>query len=151
MLIDVSSNQMHMLGCLTSAIDSQQPQASYCFVFLPSRMYTGRFRVGWPWQVTVSSDHFWGAEAAYDQLCVVGKKDSYFSRVGVHGSPGARRSSMARAALFPLPQIPVRLSSTLPMLRAPEIAGCGADCARESGTPCAQVRRQLLIYASGIV
>jgi hypothetical protein len=38
---------------------------------------------------------------------------------------------LGRAASSPPSQIPVRLPSTLPMLRAPEIAGCGADHARE--------------------
>jgi hypothetical protein len=149
MLIYVSSNQIYRLRCLTSATDSQQPQAPHRFVPLQSRTYTGRFRFVWP--VTVSSDHLCSAEAARGQLCVICKKDSYFTRVGVHGSPGARRSSSARVAILPPSQMPVRLSHTLPMLRAPEIAGCGAYCARERGTPCAQVRRQHFIYASDIV
>jgi hypothetical protein len=115
-----------MLGRLASATDAQQPQAPHRFVFLQSLAYTGRFRLVLHWQVTVSSDHLYGAETARGQICVVCKKDSYFSRIGAYGPLG-------RAASSPPSQIPVRLPSTLPMLRAPEIAGCGADRARERG------------------
>ena len=130
---------MHMLGRLASATDSRQPQAPHRFVSLQSLTYTGRLWLVLPWQVTVSSDLLCGAEAARGQICVVCKNDSYFRRVGAHGSPGACRSSVARAASSPPSRMPVRLPRTLPMLRAPEIAGCGADRARESETPCAQV------------
>jgi hypothetical protein len=133
---------MPMLGRLASATDTQQPQAPHRFVSLQSLTYTGRLWLVLHWQVTVSSDHLCGAEAARGQICVVCKKDSYFSRVGAYGSPGACHSSVARATSLPSSQIPVRLPRTLPMLCAPEIASCGADRARESGTPCAQVLRR---------
>src|ERR687888_2818009 len=122
MLIYVSSNQIHMLGRLASATDSQQPPALHRFISLQSFLYTGRFRLVLPWQVTVSSDHLCDAETARGQIWLVCKKDSYFSGVDAHGSPRVRCSSVAPAMSSPPSQIPVRLPSTLPMLRALEIA-----------------------------
>src|SRR5215813_4339761 len=139
MLIYGSSNQMHMLGRLASATDSWPPQEPHRFISLQSLTYTGRLWLVLHWQVTVSSDLLCGAEAARGQICVVCKKDSYFSRVGAHGSPRACHSSVTRATSSPPSRMPVLLPRTLPMLRAPEIAGCGADHARETETPCAQV------------
>ena len=89
MLIYVSSNQMHMLRRLASAIDAQQPQAPHRFVSLQSLAYAGRFRLVLHWQVTVSSNHLYGAETARGQICVVCKKDPYFTRIGAHGPPRA--------------------------------------------------------------
>jgi hypothetical protein len=78
---------MHMLGRLASATDSRQPQAPHRFVSLQSLTYTGHLWLVLHWQVTVSSDHLCGAEAARRQICVVCKKDPYFTRIGAHGPP----------------------------------------------------------------
>jgi len=136
MLIYVSSNQMHMLGRLASATDAQQPQAPHRFVFLQSLAYTGRFRLVLHWQVIVSSDHLYGAETARGQICVVCKKDSYFSRIGAYGPPGACRE------LTPV-------SDTGASAEYTAHAACPRDCrlrsrprTRERGTPCAQVLRR---------
>jgi hypothetical protein len=151
MLLDVSSHQMHIRGCLTRTTGFQPPQTSHYCVTLQSHTYIGRVQLGWYWQMTVSSDHLCATVATRGKLCVAGKKDAYVSRSGVQASPGERGSTMTPAAIFPSSQTPARLSSTMPILRAPEMVGCGANRARESGTPCAQVRRQHFVSASGIV
>ena len=127
---------MHMLGRLASATDAQQPQAPHRFVFLQSLAYTGRFRLVLHWQVTVSSEHLYGAETARGQICVVCKKDSYFSRIGAYGPPGACRE------LTPV-------SDTGASAEYTAHAACPRDCrlrsrprTRERGTPCAQVLRR---------
>ena len=125
-----------MLGRLASATDAQQPQAPHRFVFLQSLAYTGRFRLVLHWQVTVSSEHLYGAETARGQICVVCKKDSYFSRIGAYGPPGACRE------LTPV-------SDTGASAEYTAHAACPRDCrlrsrprTRERGTPCAQVLRR---------
>jgi len=132
MLIYVSSNQMHRLRRLASAIDAQQPQAPHRFVSLRSLVYAGRFRLVLHWQVTVSSDHLYGAETARGQICVVCKQDPYFSRIGAHGPPRACRE------LTPV-------SDTGASAEYTAHAVCPRGCrlrsrprTRESGTPCAQ-------------
>jgi hypothetical protein len=136
MLIYVSSNQMHMLGRLASATDAEQPQATHRFVSLQSIAYTGRFRLVLHWQVIVSSDHLYGAETARGQICVVCKKDSYFSRIDAHGPPGACRE------LTPVSDTGVSAEYTAHAAYPRDCKLRSRPRTRESGTPCAQGLRR---------